>query len=351
MEKRDPPSSPIWQNRMDLEKTEIKIREQTIHELDFKPLPFLKSQHSQTILASFGLPVWGPPSEKQMFQLEGKNKLCCLQHIPKNWDAQKGIVILLHGMGGSSQSHYIRRISSKLYRLGYFVFCLNRRGCGCGEGLASPLCHGGWTEDLLLVLKSLRENYPDSPIRVVGFSLGGNLLLKLLGELGAEGNKYLSHGIAVSPVVDLRDASETLGLPSNRIYERYYVNGLMTLVRAAEKAFPDEKKTAFPERCSIIQYDALYTAPKWGYKSVYDYYAKNSSAAFVPKIQVPCDLLYAADDPFIRFEIIQSLPFPPCVKLWKTKYGGHMGFLGFVDRYTSIRWMDHTVVSWIEQGP
>lgn len=317
-------------------------------ELLFKPLPFITSAFWQTVLGSFGLPLFMPPSEQQLILLDDGNRLCCHTFIPPEWKEEKGIVILLHGMGGSDRSHYMRRITSKLYRRGYFVFCLNRRGCGCGQGLSNTLSHAGKTDDILFVLKQIRNSYPSAPIQMVGFSSGGNLLLKLLGELGEEGPKYLSHGIAICPAVDLKKTSETFGMPSNLFYEKYYVDGMIKLIREAEKAFPNEKKVVFPKKCSMVQYDELYTLPKWGYQTVDEYYAKNSSESFISRIQVPCDLLYVEDDPLIDYYSIESLSFPDSVKLWKTKHGGHMGFLGWTCHGTSIRWMDQQVISWVD---
>ena len=316
-------------------------------ELNFKPLPLLSSKHSQTILGSIGLPLIMPSFQKQMIRLEDGSQLCCIAFIPPEWKESKGIVILLHGMGGSDQSHYMKRITSKLYRLGYFVFCLNRRGCGCGLGLSPTLSHAGKTDDILFVLKKIRKSYPSTPIQMVGFSSGGNLLLKLLGELKEEGIKYLSHCVAVSPLLDLKKTSENFGKPSNRLYEKFYIKGLIKLVRAAESAFPNEEKVQFPKNCSMLQYDKLYTLSKWGYQNIDDYYTKCSSAFFVSDIQTPCDLLYAEDDPLINYENIQSLPFSNFLKLYKTKHGGHMGFLGCTNHGISIRWMDQQVISWL----
>jgi len=313
------------------------------------PLPLLKSGHCQTVLGSVGLPLITPRSEKQLIRLDDGNRLCCRTFIPPEWNEEKGIVLLLHGMGGSDRSHYMKRITSQLYRRGHFVFCLNRRGCGCGKGLSRHIGHAGKTDDILFVLKKIKESYPETPIQIAGFSSGGNILLKLLGELGKEGPEYISHGIAVSPVVNLKKASEDFAKPSNRFYEKYYIKSLIKLIRAAEKAFPDEKKVLFPDDCSMVQYDELYTVPKWGFQNTNDYYAKSSCSSYVSEIQVPCDLLYAEDDPIIDYQTIESLPFCRSLKLWKTQYGGHMGFLGYTNRVAKIRWLDEKVMSWL--GP
>lgn len=320
-----------------------------MHELDFKPLPFLKSGHCQTILGSFGLPMRDPPSKNLMIELADSDRLCCPIFTPENWNEKKEIVVMLHGLGGSDKSRYMRRITSHLYSKGYLIFCMNRRGCGRGAGLSKRLPHGGLTGDILHVLKKLRQDYPLAPIQLVGFSIGGNLLLKLLGELGDEAHEYVNHGIAVSPTVDLKDTAETLATPSKWLYNRYYINGLIDLVNKSQAAFPNEKKVKFPKNCTSIDYDGLYVAPKWGYKNAYDYYAQNSSNQFIPNITVPCDLLYAEDDPFIRHETIESLKAPSSLTIWKTKHGGHMGFLGPADNGRSIRWMDRQVIQWIEK--
>ncbi len=316
---------------------------QEIRTLDFKPFPLFKSGYYQTILGSFGFPVMSPPSVQELIRLEDGNQLCCRMFAPKEWEENGRIVVLLHGMGGSSSSHYIRRMAAKLFRLGYLVYCINRRGCGCGEGLSRFLSHAGYTRDILIVLEELKRRFPKASIQMTAFSIGGNILLKLLGELGTEGQKYLSHAIAVCPLVDIADTVKTI----DRFMEKYYLKTLVSLVKSCEEAFPDEEKAAFPKNMTLDDYNRLYIVPKWGYSSVEEYYKKNSCTHFVPHIDVSCDILFSQDDPIIRSHTIESLKAPLSMRRWRTSFGGHMGFLGYVPGNLNIRWMDHQILEWI----
>lgn len=316
--------------------------------IPFTPLPLLGNNHAQTIVGSFGFPLQDPPSTIKVLTLDDGDQLHCPIFTPSKRKLHKGIVLLLHGLGGSHGSHYMRRITSKLYQLGYTVICMNRRGCGPGIGYSRRLPHGGLTQDVISLLTLIRSQYPKEPIQIIGFSIGGNLLLKLLGELGSQADLYINRGIAVSPLVDLKDATKMLGLPSMRLYEKYYVDGLLRLVEAAEKAFPELEQTIFPSRCSIQEYDERYTAPKWGYRDADEYYRVNSANQFIPNIQTSCEILHAKDDPFIRFETIESVNVPPCVNVWASEKGGHMGFLGYTKQRYDYRWMDEQIVNWVE---
>lgn len=319
-----------------------------IHEVPFHPLPFLTSGKWQTIAASYGLPLKEPSLEEWILDLEGGDKLSVNLYIPRSWREENGIVSLMHGLGGSDRSHYMRRMTRRLYDLGVLVVGINRRGCGSGAGLAKRHSHGGLTADTLLALREVRRRYPKAKLQAVGFSMGGNILLKLLGELGDDAEPIIARGIAVCPIVDFFDTCDHMCQPSMRLFNDYYVNALVALAKEAERAFPDIKKIDFPERMTIEEYDRLYTVPKWGFASLEEYYQTSASNQFVPKIRVPCDILFSEDDPVIRCRTIEALRPPPAVNLWKTRQGGHLGFLGWSKEYRGIRWMDHKLLSWLK---
>lgn len=320
-----------------------------IHEIPFRPLPFLTSGKWHTILASYGFPLKDPPTEEIIFELAGGDKICCSLSIPPNWKREKGIVVLMHGLGGSNGSHYMRRISKLLYEEEFLVACINRRGCGRGARLAKRLAHGGLTEDTLIMLQQIKKFYPDTKLQAVGFSMGGNILLKLLGELGGEAGDLIVRGIAVCPVVDFFDTCDHMCSPSMALFNDYYVKALVSLVNETSKAFPEVTPIVFPKKMTIEDYDRLYTVPAWGFKSLDEYYQTSGSNQWVPKIKIPCDILFSGDDPVIRSHTIEVLETPKKVTLWKTRYGGHLGFLG-LGEHSGLRWMDHKLLSWLKES-
>ena len=312
-----------------------------IHTLDFQPLPLISSRHLQTILGNYGWPGSPPPTEDLIVDLPDGDRLCYGVSTPDEWNQET--IVLIHGLTSSHNAEYMIRISQRLYSLGYKVVRINQRGCGCGSDLARKPTYGGASHDILAVLKQL----PRVPTQVVGFSLGGNILLKLLGELGDDAEQYLQGAIAVCPPVHLESTVERIRSPQCRLYQKYFMKFLIQKVRNKEKAFPDSKRVVFPKKnLSLYEFDDIYISQQWGFKNAHDYYTQCSSGQFVPKIKIPCKILYAQDDPMIDPKTIDAVETPECVQLYRTQYGGHMGFLGFAKGY-GVRWMDYQVIEWL----
>jgi predicted alpha/beta-fold hydrolase len=239
------------------------------------------------------------------------------------------------------------RLARKLWHCGVQVVCLNLRGCGSGKGLARQPYHSGRSEDVLAVLDDLRQVTPHSPMALLGFSLGGNIVLKLAGELQAAAATYLRQVIAVSPPADLAACARLLAQPANRLYERRFVRLLRTDVLDRHARFPDLPRVELPEDLSLYAFDNLYTAPQCGFRNADDYYACCSAAPLVPQITIPCHILFAADDPLIDTTVLAGVDLPPTVQITYTTRGGHLGFLGIPGRPGGYRWMDTLLLEWI----
>jgi predicted alpha/beta-fold hydrolase len=226
---------------------------------------------------------------------------------------------------------------------------MNMRGCGSGDGLARQPYHSGRSHDVLAVLADLRHLAPQSPVTAIGFSLGGNLLLKLAGELQTAAATYLQQAIAVSPPADLAASVRTFSQPCNRVYEWRFIQLLKAAVAARRARFPDLPAIALPKRLSIYEFDHLYTAPLCGFADADDYYARASAAPLVPQIRIPCRILFAADDPFIDTTTFDAMTLPSNVEVYHTIRGGHLGFLGSPGQPGGYRWMDTQLLDWV--GP
>jgi predicted alpha/beta-fold hydrolase len=187
----------------------------------------------------------------------------------------------------------------------------------------------------LKVLQFLKGEAPASEICLIGFSLGGNISLKLAGELGAEAGKLVNSFIAVCAPLDLAQAVVNIQMKRNRLYHSYYLKNIRRQARGWNL------KNAH----TLYEIDDLMTAPLWGYKGADEYYQECSSIRFLPNIQQSTHLLFAEDDPFISLECLQGILLSNSVQVWTTAHGGHMGFLG---RGANLYWMDHLLLNWID---
>ena len=310
-----------------------------IQTLAFRPLIGLSSPHAQTILSCFSRGGVPPPSVSLNVLLEDGDHLCCEISTPINWDETQKTIVLVHGLGGSSHSSYMVRLGRKLYKAGYQVVRVNLRGCGPGKLLARKKYYGGSSHDILQLLRVLKHQYPRSPLVLAGFSIGGNIVLKLAGELGEEADRFLHLTIAVCPPIDLANTIEQLEKPTNQRYHRYFVKGLHKLLNHPNNNYFFS---------SLFDFDRQITAPQWGFQDPHDYYQKCSSRYFLPSIRHACHLLFAADDPFIDYRSLLELSLAPSVKTWVSPHGGHVGFLGWAGREHRWFWMDRQLMHWIQ---
>lgn len=300
--------------------------------LHFKPFMGLYSKHLQMILSSYAHPGEAPSSERWMVSLGNGDQLSCEMSTPSNWNHK--IVPLFHGLGGSQDSNYMIRMTRKFYERGYKVVRVNFRGCGSGKGLSKkPYC-AGCSDDILCVLQQLKVEYPQSEIYPIGFSLGGNALLKLAGELGEKANKLVKRFIAVCPPLDLEQTVQAIQKWSHTLYHQYYLKGILNQCHH----WTTDKFS------SIYEFDDKITGPAWGFSGAKEYYQKCSSAGFLDKIKCETHIMLAEDDPFVSMECLKGIQLPDNVHVWTSTYGSHMGFLG----QREFQWMDQQLVNWVE---
>jgi predicted alpha/beta-fold hydrolase len=171
--------------------------------------------------------------------------------------------------------------------------------------------------------------------------------LKLAGELGSIGSQFLKGVIAVSPPVDLYSSVQMLGSSENEMYEKYFYRLLRTDVHYRHKKFKDLAPISLPRRLKLYEFDQLYTAPYCGFPSAMDYYNKCSAAHVVGDISVPCKILLSEDDPIISSTSLDKYELPSDVQLFKTKKGGHLGYLGKTGSGRWFYWLDSVLIEWI----
>ena len=303
---------------------------------------FLRNKFIQTILGSIVSGNTNLPERKLHKVILGqKSKLVILELPSINPEAP--VILLIHGLGGSSESSYIRRIARKLWIRGFTVFMMNQRGSGLGIGLSDQLWNGGSSDDLDMVLKYIEKIYPNNFIDIMGFSLSGNVLLKYLGE------KKITMGIrkafAVNPPIDLKRASYILSKTKcGRVFNDYYMKQVNVQMEAMRECFPNTF-TPSEKSKTILEFDESYTVPVAGYKNVDEYYAMSSAKNFLEDIAVPTTILCAMDDPFIDPSIFKSVRMSRAIELNMPENGGHMGYLSSkTTPWGDNMWMDFILV-------
>ena len=316
---------------------------------EFVPHPLLRGAHRQTIAAVY-LP--GNRSEYRARQcvvpLADGDRLVLHDDRPEAWRPGHRVALLIHGLAGNHSSHYMRRIAGKLNARGVRTFRMDLRGCGAGVALARLPYHSGCSTDAMAALEYLAAECPDSPATLVGFSLGGNITLKLLGELENQPCGALDSGLAVCPPLDLCSAAENIRRTSNRIYDKHFVKLLWAQMQRRRRLVAgvvDVDLTRPPR--TLVDFDQEYTAPVCGFGTAENYYRTCSSAQFVPRIHLPTLILASLDDPLIPNAPYKSLKLPESVQLHLTHHGGHLGFIGRPGPDPDRRWMDWRVVDWV----
>jgi predicted alpha/beta-fold hydrolase len=291
----------------------------------------LSGGHVQT-LASFFLQrrLVLPPGEDRLIEVEPGAKVLCHCHWQPD-PAAALTVIVVHGLEGSSDSQYMVGMAAKGVAMGMNVIRFNQRNCGGTDDLSPTLYHSGRSQDIAAVTQYLIEHDKLSRIALAGFSMGGNLVLKLAGEWGANGPRQFHAVAAVCPAIDLAASADALHLPSNRLYEYYFLWRLRRRLLAKARHFPG----AFdPSRGkgvrSLRDFDDRVTAFYSGFTGASDYYARAAAANVVDRIAVPALILHAANDPFIRIlpETRKKILANPNITFNETEDGGHCSFVG-----------------------
>ena len=316
----------------------------------FEPHPWLRNPHLQTIVGRFWpWPRRRLPSEYAEIDLGRGDRTSVYDSIPEGWEPGDPSAVMVHGLGGDARSPYVVRIGKRLVDLGVRVVRMNLRGAGAGFGLSRSFYHSGKTEDVRAVASWLADRAPGSPIALVGFSLGANLVLKLASEATDDPVEGLDCVVASNPPLDLQASCRVIQGPSNRLYDKNFLRNLRGEVRRLHQAFPDLDPVDLSKARSLYDFDELYTAPQNGFRDAADYYARCSAGPVLHRIRVPGLVIHAIDDPFIPVEPFQSIEFPPSLALELISQGGHLGFLSRKPWKGDRRWLDARIATWLAE--
>ncbi|HLK50406.1 MAG TPA: alpha/beta fold hydrolase [Bryobacteraceae bacterium] len=306
--------------------------------------PFFRNPHLQTIAGH----LWRRNGEEKRFPLRDRlyrtePEVDVLVQSQQPPGSLAGDIVMVHGLEGSGEAGYIRSLSRAALHAGFAAHRFHMRTCGGTEHLCPTLYHAGLTSDLLCVLREFARD-GRGPVFLVGFSLGGNVVLKLAGELGQAAYPLIRGVCAVSAALDLAACSRRLAAWDNRLYERRFVRRMRSRLRATGRY----QQTDFAGLRSVKEIDDRITAPSFGFGNAAHYYQTQSAVHFLENIRVPALLVHARDDTLVPYSSVRSAAAlaNSCLELLAADHGGHLGFIG---RRPHRFWADHVIIEWISR--
>jgi uncharacterized protein len=299
--------------------------------IDFQPKRFLSNGHLMTLFA------WGkkrhfprlPAPSERFFDVAPDTRILAHCHWQPNRDRCPAL-LGLHGLESSSSAHYMRGLADKAFAAGFNVILLNQRNCGGTEALAAGLYHSGLTSDADHVIRDVAATDGISRIIVAGYSLGGNLALKLAGDYGDAPPASLCGVCAVSPVMELESCVRALERKQNYAYQWNFVRGLKNRMRRKAHHFPDRFRLDRLDTIRTVrEFDECYTAPHFGFRDASDYYHRASAMRVIDRIHVPALIITAEDDPFVPTTPFRDprVTANPRLQVIITQHGGHCAFI------------------------
>lgn len=278
---------------------------------------------------------------------DGSRVLCHSSWQPEAVRSDRLTVVIVHGLEGSSTSQYVRGLAERAWEAGCNVIRMNMRNCGDTDHLTPTLYHSGLSGDVGAVVQHFVKMYGLSKVALIGYSMGGNLVLKLAGEWGDR--SPLCAVAAVCPAIDLAAGSDALHHPKNRGYEWHFMRNLLRRYRRKVELYPHIYTTqGLGAVRSVRQFDDKIVARYCGFRDADDYYYRAASARVIDRITVPTLVLHALDDPFIRLlpETRAAIQATPNITFVETKHGGHCAYLSG-DPGNDIHWAEATVVRYL----
>jgi len=328
----------------------------------FRPRWWGKSGHAQTIVGS----QWPQrlPKERAMIRtvdLGDGDAVAVHDDAPDGWQPGGKVIVMAHGVSDDHRSPLLVRLKAKFNERGVRVFRWDMRGCGAGKPLARRPYHAGCSTDLAKVVDAVVEwtGGPQSvtpDLSLFGVSLGGNVLLKYLGEEPGRVPAAVRQAIAVNPPIDLVAGVEAIGTGASRIYDRHLTRRLVARLEEWWQERPDAVRPPEAEGRrprGLREFDDWYTAPAVGFRDALDYYQQSSAAQFIPTIQTSTSIIASKDDPLVPFAMFDAerVAYPSCVRLIATDGGGHVGFVGRNEGDPDSRWLDWRVVEMVKGQP
>jgi uncharacterized protein len=331
---------------------------------DFIPRRFLNNGHIMTLAGNF-LPRRSslPETEELLVEVEGPIPgheeygptyvVCHCHWQPPEVRGQRLTVLLVHGLEGSSDSQYVLGNANRAWAAGFNVVRMNMRSCGGTDRLSPAIYHSGCSQDVARVVDEIVARHSLQAVAVIGYSMGGNLVLKYAGELEIEAPPVLRGAVGISPLMDLAASSAALHEPRNRFYEKYFLRSMIDRVGRKAEFFPGIYLPFYASGTlrrihSMRDFDDYVVAHFGGFQGADDYYHSVASSRFASQLSVPTLIVHSLDDPFIRMlpETRQALIDNPHVNFIETHHGGHCAFLAPATGYDGY-WAEKTLLAFL----
>ena len=305
--------------------------------------PLFRNPHILTILGNFwprGFDFSKYPMTRRLVRTDEDTRVLVQTQAPTG--EAIGEVVLLHGLEGGGDAGYMRSMAWHALEAGFIAHRFHMRTCGGTENLCKTLYHAGLTSDLEAFLRQVRAEGRGLPVFLIGFSLGGNVALKLAGELGE--TELIQGACAISTPIDLAKSARRIGARDNRFYERRFLKRMRARLIGTGRYTARDVAGAR----SLYEIDDQVTAPSFGFRGADHYYETQSSARYLDAIRVPALLIQAKDDTFIPFSMFEHPAFQvnPNLKLLAVEHGGHLGFLA---RRGERFWADEVAIGFVKE--
>jgi predicted alpha/beta-fold hydrolase len=317
----------------------------------FRPHPILRGGHLQTLAATLITePATSLAPELHRVDLGDGDWIVLHDDQPAGWRSGDPSLILVHGLGGCHAAGYMIRTATRFHAAGTRVFRVDMRGSGSARHPASQLNHAGRSDDILAALRVVDRLTGQGPIGMVGVSLGGNQLLKMLGEIDSESGQVepcinrLWGAVAVAPPVDLIRCSENMQRAMMQPYNRYFITRLLKNIPPGVTQHPvfEEFKRQRPPR-TLLELDDRITAPVSGFRDAEEYYRRSSACNQLARISIPTLVIAAANDPIVPVDMFHRQSWAPDAQIEITTCGGHVGF---VSLRKHRHWLERRIEKW-----
>jgi predicted alpha/beta-fold hydrolase len=331
---------------------------------DFIPRRFLNNGHLMTLAGNFLPRRWSLPQPEELLvkvqePFEGHEAygptyvLCHCHWQPADVRSQRLTVVLVHGLEGSSDSQYVLGNSARAWAAGCNVVRMNMRSCGGTDRFSPAIYHSGCSNDVARVVDAIVAQHHLQSVALIGYSMGGNLVLKYAGELGTSAPAVLKAVVGISPLMDLAASSAALHESQNRFYEKYFLRSMTDRVRRKAELFPEIYLPFYASGMlrkihSMRDFDKYVVASFGGFAGADDYYYSVASSRVASQLTVPTLIVHSLDDPFIRmlFETREKLIANPHVSFIETCHGGHCAFLATATGYDGY-WAEKTLLGFL----
>lgn len=329
---------------------------------EFQPHPFIRGGHLQSVVGIYLRHDYAPHVAKlhiiDTHEPTGRvddEQLALHEDRPPEWQPGDSVVLMIHGLAGCYQSTYMRRCTQRLNQHGHAVFRLDMRGCGAGEGLARLPAHAGRGEDVRAAIEFIGELYPESPVQVIGFSLGGTITLNMLADVGELQVGHFVRALTVGPPIDLFDVERRFDAPGGRAYDKFFTRLLWKQIVRRWQKFPDLAPNPIPRRPRRLrQIDELVIAPGGGFPDADAYYHATQPGPRLASIRHPVTILAAGDDPVVPTAPLTQYNHSDSIEAIIVPGGGHLGFVSAGKHDPDRRWLDWRIVEWaneLKKGP